>query len=437
MALPKAKNAEQKAKREASAKANAGPAPEKSYKIPDQPLSPSVSPAGKMPTGGGKGETNGPEGRINVEPLSSEQKAKFEKSFGMDLSAVTVHTGPGADKQCTESGALAFIQGTNIFMSSAAGKLGDKKYERTLGHELAHFAQQNGKATEEGGGDAEADADQAGDKAAAGEAATVSQSVAPGTKQNKDGDNEQVNKVNIPLFGTGAGIEITPPNTDGDWSVAVADVKEFTEGIEEKGDKWWRKSFPTPFFGLSIDLGAGFFAEFSLGKISLKGLKVNYKKARDMYEFEGEVGTAMKLEVGGFISAGVSADVWIASAGVGLKAKLALTKNHPLSVSLKGGWSPSSGDAMIAGALNMSALELECKAAVALYVYYDAWGLSTYSKDWTLYERTLGKLTFAGIKLQLGWSRSKGWGESEIEPKPAEAQDFSGNISSLYPSKSD
>jgi len=437
MPLPMPKNAEQAKKREAAAKRNPGPAPEQKIKLPEQPLNPTFqNKAPKPEPGNAGGSAQTPAGKVDVKPLSPAERGRFEKSFGMDLSAVTVHSGPGADAQCTARGAVAFIKGTNIIMSAKAGAPGSKGYDTLLGHELAHFVQQNGGG-KAGGGDAEKDADKAGEKAAEGAPAPVEQKVAAGTEQKKEeeGEHKNPNTVKIPIGGSRS-IEIVPPNKAGDWSLGVGDVVKFTEGIKEEGTKWWRKAIPTGFFGLSVDIGAGFTAEFKLGEVSLKGIKVNYKKATDTYELEGEIGTSMGLELGGFVSAGVSADVWIASAGVGLKAKLGLSKSHPLSASFRAGYSPSTNNFYFGGKLSLAALELEAKTAVSLYVYYDAWGISTYTKEWTLWERTLGKLSFGGVELDLAWSRAKGWKESSITPKPLEVQNFEGNIKNMYPKKS-
>ncbi|MDP6942702.1 MAG: DUF4157 domain-containing protein [Myxococcota bacterium] len=435
--LPKV-SAEKQAKREAAAKAASGPTPETEAALPDQAVTPAVVDTAPAPVPGtGKGESDGPEGRIATEPASAMVPAETLSAFGVDLSDVTVQTGPGADKQCADRGAVAYAAGSTIVVSSSAGSPGSPEFLKIMGHELTHVVQQRGGNVEDGGGgNAEAEADSAGEAAAKGEAASVGVSAPSGGEQNKEAPETHANTtvVKIPLPG-GKSIEIEPPDPEGDWSIGVGDVHKFAKGIGHKDSKWWRKSIPTPFFGLVAEVGAEIGMEFKLGEVALKGIKIAYKKATDTYALEAEVGTGMSLEVFFAISAGVAADVWVASAGIGLKAKASLIKNHPLSAKISGSYSPSSGETKLAASLSLAALELAAKASVALYVYYDAWLVSTYTKEWTLVERTLGKLTFGGVEGEVSLSSSEGF-DGKITPKPCKMQNFEGGISSLYPGKS-
>jgi len=394
--------------------------------------------------------------------LDGTVRNKLEKSFGVDLSPLTVHTGPGADAKCEKRGAVAFIRGTDIFVSSKVGSPGDKGYEKALAHEVAHYVQQLGGGKKAAGGKGkgkgnkedkeqkeapsregksglEEDADQAATQAASGAPAAVQGAAPMGSTHNLDEgrheegeDHDNPTTLHIPLGG-GRSIAIQPPDVSGDWSVGVAGAYRFTKGIEEKKTKWWRKNIPTPFFGLSAQVGAGFEGSIKLGEVMLKSIKVKYRKAQDTYSLKAEVETGMEFGVSAFVTAGVSANAWIAEAGVGLKAKLALTKSHLLKAGISGSYSGGPHGALhLAADLELSALELEAKAGVALYAYYDAIGVSTYCKEWTLAERVLGKLTFGGIKASVEWDSARGF-DASVKPVAPQAQDFSGNISSLYP----
>lgn len=489
MPLPAAASPEQSKKREAAAQKNPGPAPEKSFVLPEKALKPQAETTKPASSGAEKSGEAGPGGKVDAGPIPAAVRSKMEKSFGQDLSKVVVHSGPGVDTMCQKRGAVAFAQGQAIYMSAGAGDVGSAAYNEVLGHELTHVLQQQpkkpdapagsapeAKKAEPGGktnpdkketkeppkgaaksGDAEqkdpaaaaapggaaptsgsaleAEAAKGGQAAAAGQPVPVQGAASPGSEQHAPAADEHKNPntLKIPI-GKDRNIEIVPPNRDGDWSVGVGDLKKFSEGVSAKDSKWWRKSFPTPFFGLSCDLGAFVGYEFKVGEVSLKGLKVNYKKASNTYELEAEAGTGMSLEVNGGFTAGVSADVWVASAGIGLKAKISLIKNHPLSVGIKGSWNRSTNQVDFGAKLALAALELEAKAAVGLYVYYDAIGVSTYTKEWTLWERTLGKLAFAGFELEVG--RFGGRWKCEPKPKPMEMQDIVGNVKNMYPGKS-
>jgi hypothetical protein len=140
------------------------------------------------------------------QPLPGEVQARMGRSFGADFSDVRVHEG----EQATAMGALAFAQGSDVSFAPGAYQPGTESGDRLLGHELAHVVQQRqGRvATPQGKGasintDAglEAEADDAGARAAAGErvdgaaSATASATAAPsaGPIQRKVGFEVEVN----------------------------------------------------------------------------------------------------------------------------------------------------------------------------------------------------------------------------------------------------
>ena len=84
--------------------------------------------------------------------------------------------------------------------------------------------------------------------------------------------------------------------------------------------------------------------------------------------------------------------------------------------------------------LALAALKLEAKAAAARYVCVDAIGVSTYTKDWTLWERTLGELALAGFELEAG--RFGGRWKRGPKPKPMRIRNIVGNVERMFPGKS-
>ena len=251
------------------------------------------------------------------------------------------------------------------------------------------------------------------------------------------GDHASPHQITIPIGGD-RGITFTPPNRDGDFSVGVSGVKKLYAGSEKKVDKWWRKNVPTPFFGLSVGLGIQLGASFKVGEVMLNNIVVKRRKDKDAsgnwYEVEGTLETGMNLEGFLALSAGISADAWIAEVGVGVKAKLGLNASKPLSASVALGFNATTGDFGLNGKLSMAAWDLALKGAVGLFAYYDAIGVSTYSKDWWLYERTLGKMTLAGVDFPFSMTRNGGF-SGKVEPKPLDIQDMEGNIKSAFPSR--
>lgn len=242
--------------------------------------------------------------------------------------------------------------------------------------------------------------------------------------------------VTIPLGGDRS-IVIKPPNKDGDWEMGVSDIIKMTNGdIKKDVSKWWRKSIPTPFFGLAVELGVQIGAELKLEAPSLKKIVVR-RKTRDKqpwYEIAGTVGTG--LSIGGFaaLTAGVSADVWIASAGVGIKAKLALEASKGIEADIAFGYNPATGDFGVKGQLDFKSWELALKGSIGLFAYYDAIGVSTYCKDWTLYERELGKMSLGGIAVPFGWSKNGGF-TGKVDGEGPKMQDIEGNVKNMFPSR--
>lgn len=387
----------------------------------------------------------GPEdggGGFEERPLPPELATRAQQSFGQDLSDVVLRTGPKADEACKKRGARAFTRGRIVTLSSeVSADLNDSAAQETIFHELTHVVQQGNEDGAGGGaGAAEQEAQGAAANAAAGRPVDVQQSAAPGVAQDEiapTGQRANTTQISIPLPG-GTSLSVTPPAESGDWEIGVGGgkgLKLWKEPLKEGADKDWKWHFPTPFFGLKVFLGAGISFEFKAGGLALDSAKLAYASASDTYSLTGTVKTNFGWELAGYLTAGVSADVWVASAGVGVKAKLALTKETPLSASAGFTYSPKSGKFGGEVKLSLAALEIALKASLGLFVYYDAIGVSTYCKDWTLAERTIGKLTFGGLDI-IGGLYSPGGFSGRLEPKPFEMQDVQGNISSAFPSRS-
>jgi hypothetical protein len=448
---------------------------------------------GKQPTPAQQAETAG--GPVKSEPLAAEVAKRVKESLGDDIGDVVVRSGPGADSECKKRGCSAFALGNVITMSSQAGEPGSAGYDKILLHECAHIVQKRlGKNPDpkqsqarpdaahpdhaadpkapapEGkdGGTAakEKDADQAGEAAQQGKKAKVQQKANDGEAQHApevkgapaarpgaaptakpgegkgekpgaaaEGENNNPTQITIPIGGD-RGIVFTPPNTKGDWQLGVSGAKKLYGGTEKKVDKWWRKNIPTPFFGLSLGLGIQAALTLKIGEVMLNNIVIKRRKddkGGAWYEVEGNLETGINTEGSIALSAGVSADAWIAEAGVGIKAKLGVSANKPASAAVALGYNPTTGDFGLNGKLSLAAWEMALKGSVGLFAYYDAVGISTYSKDWWLYERTLGKMTLAGVDFGFGLTKQRGF-YGEVAPKPLELQDLEGNVRSAFPS---
>lgn len=399
-----------------------------------------------------------------VEPLDSGIRKQLEQSFGVPLGDILVATGPSADKECEERGALAFTVGNVITLSSKIKK-GTPEYIETLGHECAHVIQQDavkakgkeakgqdqkenkgrqGKGKDEKPKDkekkeaksdnksAENEAKGAEKKVANKESVNVKEKVSKGTEQHQEDRWESPTKIIIPLPG-GKSIEINPPSgKHKTWKVAVPEVKTLGEPKEKEVRKVLAKNIPTPFFGLALHLGIEFGAKAECKAIPIGPIEVEYDSQTGQATVNAKASAMMGVSVWAAFRAGVAGDLWVVEAGVGLKAKLVASLEKKVEGGVSFGYNVKKGGMPSFGiSLDLTALEIALKGAVALFCYFDAIGISTYEKEWTLYERTLGKLTIAGVKFS--WSTSEG---GKIEPKAMDIQNLEGNISSLFPKKS-
>jgi hypothetical protein len=80
-------------------------------------------------------------------PLARADADRFGSGLGTDLSAVRVHTGPGADRIARSVQATAFTHGTDIYFSQGSYAPGTSSGDHLLAHELAHVAQGSSGAT--------------------------------------------------------------------------------------------------------------------------------------------------------------------------------------------------------------------------------------------------------------------------------------------------
>ena len=123
------------------------------------------------------------QGQEESQALPEETRAEMEKSFGQSLGDVRVH--PDSDRA---GGAThAVTEGKDVHFAPGKFAPGTEEGDCLIGHELAHVVQQEGgaasvQAFEEGArrGLLEADADQAGERAARGEPAKVRLRAEPG-----------------------------------------------------------------------------------------------------------------------------------------------------------------------------------------------------------------------------------------------------------------
>jgi len=70
--------------------------------------------------------------------MPEEVRAKMERAFAVDFSAVRIHEGPRAEAL----GALAYTQGAEIHFAAGQYEPGSPRGQELLGHELAHVVQQ-------------------------------------------------------------------------------------------------------------------------------------------------------------------------------------------------------------------------------------------------------------------------------------------------------
>jgi hypothetical protein len=78
------------------------------------------------------------------EALAPETRAFFEPRFGVDFSAVRIHTGPDAHRSAEQINALAYTTGPNVVFRAGHYDPASHSGRRLLAHELAHVVQQGG-----------------------------------------------------------------------------------------------------------------------------------------------------------------------------------------------------------------------------------------------------------------------------------------------------
>jgi len=76
------------------------------------------------------------------EPLGAPERAFFEPRFGRDLSAVRIHTSPGAARAASGIDAHAYASGQHIAFAAGQYRPHALEGRRLLAHELAHVVQQ-------------------------------------------------------------------------------------------------------------------------------------------------------------------------------------------------------------------------------------------------------------------------------------------------------
>ena len=77
------------------------------------------------------------------EPLSPASRAFFEPRFGVDFSAVRVHTDAAADRSAAHINALAYTTGPHVVFRAGRYDPASEQGRGLLAHELTHVVQQN------------------------------------------------------------------------------------------------------------------------------------------------------------------------------------------------------------------------------------------------------------------------------------------------------
>jgi hypothetical protein len=121
------------------------------------------------------------------DPLADHVRGELERSLGVDLGGVRVHTDPAAAAAATAIGARAYTVGQHIYFASGQYNPGG---DELLAHEVAHTVQQRGGSPElqpklemSSSGDAlEVEADRAADAFMRGERATVTAAASGGAQ---------------------------------------------------------------------------------------------------------------------------------------------------------------------------------------------------------------------------------------------------------------
>jgi hypothetical protein len=86
--------------------------------------------------------------RIAAQALTSQETVPefFKSRFGLDKSAVQIHTGPAAAESARAIGAKAYTTGQDVVFGEGRYAPGDREGDRLLAHELAHVVQQRSGA---------------------------------------------------------------------------------------------------------------------------------------------------------------------------------------------------------------------------------------------------------------------------------------------------
>jgi hypothetical protein len=82
--------------------------------------------------------------RSSGQPLPIETRTSMEERFGVDFSAVRIHTDTEAAQMARQLNAEAFTYGRNIYFGVERYSLGAAEGKRLLAHELTHVVQQIG-----------------------------------------------------------------------------------------------------------------------------------------------------------------------------------------------------------------------------------------------------------------------------------------------------
>lgn len=387
--------------------------------------------------GGGGGEAEAKEqGPPKAQALDATVRAKLEKSLGQKFGDVKIIAN---DPKVAQKGAKAYTQNKTIHFAPGEYDPKSEAGQELIGHELAHVVQQNkgaakkGKAQKKGPGEKgalEKEASAAGKKAAKGEKASVKGAAGKGP-QNEDDEQARTTQYSIPLPG-GQSIRFQP-GTDAETFQVTAlgpfDLWKMDDPVKKK--KEIRKNIPTPFFGLALQLGMGADVSFGLPAVTFEGVSVSGNKRTGDMVVNGEFKAGLAITGRLYLKAGVAVDAWIAEAGVGLKAFMSLGLETALSAKLQARYNVRTGKLHFEVPWSLQP-EIALKAGVALYAYYDAWGVSTYEKEWNLAERTLGKLSLPGIKGCFSTDRTK----KMIEPADPSFQGIRGRVRNLFPRRS-
>jgi hypothetical protein len=83
-------------------------------------------------------------------PLPGSVRERFEGHFGVDFTAVRVHTGADAADLCRDLGARAFTHGRHVYFAPGEWAPGSTEGTRLVAHELAHVVQQGSAPRQSG-----------------------------------------------------------------------------------------------------------------------------------------------------------------------------------------------------------------------------------------------------------------------------------------------